>query len=324
MTVMLRPTPSTIADTGYCASSRAPAKKSDSRGPGTLEITRLSGGRVRPSTSMVVRAASAITAGGMKLVASVNRSAGSARWRSLALRSSSWVRRSRSAGSGSSVGIGTTIVEMRLPNVPFSSARRTETGTIATSGSRGSSSRSSSQVRSAPAHKATTTSFTVTPTWLLIAFTVSSDSEPSANRRWAEMGPLKLVRGGRAVVTSSTEGSSSEPSARRACPSAELSCGPPGKALAPGRSVRFGRVLGSARRARTGWRGSPARPRPSISRSPGTRSPDDRGGGGGSSRPSGLGSRSAERISLPDTPSTTAWWILVSSAARPPWSPWMR
>ena len=216
------------------------------------------------------------------------------------------------------------MVEMRLPKVPRSSSLRTDTGTIATSGSGGSSSRSSSQVRSAPAQRVTTTSFTLTPTRFLIAFTVSSESEPSAKRRWAEIGPLKLVRGGRAVVTSSTEGSSSEPSARRAWPRAELSWGPPGKALAPGRSVRFGSVLGSARSARSGWRGSPARPRPSISRSPGTRSPAGRGGGGGRSRPSGLGSSSTERISFPDTPSTTEWWILVSSAARSSCSPWIR
>ena len=45
-------------------------------------------------------------------------------------------------GSASSVGIGTTIIEMRLPKAPICSSLRTDTGTIATSGSSGSSSRS--------------------------------------------------------------------------------------------------------------------------------------------------------------------------------------
>ena len=44
---MLRPTPSTTTDTGNMFSSRAPAQNSDWRGPGTLEITRFNGGRVR-------------------------------------------------------------------------------------------------------------------------------------------------------------------------------------------------------------------------------------------------------------------------------------
>src|SRR3954452_291539 len=112
-------------------------------------MTRLIGGRVGPRMSIVVRAARAITAGGMKLVASVSRSAGRARWRSLELRRYSCARSSRLRGSATLVGIGTIMVETRLPNVPICSSVRTDTGIIATSGSRGSSLRGGNQSRHA-------------------------------------------------------------------------------------------------------------------------------------------------------------------------------
>src|SRR3954449_13138163 len=114
---MLRPTPSTITLTGKLETISAPAQYRELRGPGTLEITRFSGGRVRLRMSTVLRAASEAAAGGMNAVASVSSDAGSALWRSLAERSSSWVRWTRRAGSGSLVGIGTTIIEIRLPQV---------------------------------------------------------------------------------------------------------------------------------------------------------------------------------------------------------------
>ncbi len=105
-------------------------------------MTRLSGGRVRLSSSIVLRAASAATAGGMNAVPSVSRLAGTAWWRALALMSEAWVRSSRLRASFSSVGISTIIVPTRLPNAPCSSSVRTETGIIASSGSEGRSSRS--------------------------------------------------------------------------------------------------------------------------------------------------------------------------------------
>src|SRR3954468_6346199 len=119
MTVMFSPTPSTTTDTGSVAWSCAAARNSGLRGPGTFEITRFTGGRVRPRICIVVRAASAATAGGMNAVASVSRSAGRALWRSFALRSSSCVRRRRSAASGSPVGIGTIIIETRVAERPL-------------------------------------------------------------------------------------------------------------------------------------------------------------------------------------------------------------
>src|SRR4051794_9785492 len=113
---MFSPTPSRTTDTGKSVSSLAPAMNSGSRGPGTLEMTRFSGGRVRPRRSIVVRAASAATAGGMKLVASVSSEAGSAAWLALALRSSSWARRRRARGGAAVVGVGAIMGESRVPD----------------------------------------------------------------------------------------------------------------------------------------------------------------------------------------------------------------
>ena len=77
----------------------------------------------------------------------------------------------------------TSIDETRLPIAPFSSSARTDTGTMATSGASSSSPRSSNQRRSAPAHSASTTSFTFTSWWALMALTAGSDSDVAANTR---------------------------------------------------------------------------------------------------------------------------------------------
>ena len=114
------------------------------------------------------------------------------------------------------------------------------------------------------------------------------------------------------------------PIARRTEVTPRENVGTPGNAFAPGSSVRFGIAVGAERSARSGCIGRPISPRPSISSSPGTRSPALPPSAGGISRPSGLGSSSTARISLPDTPSTTEWWTLVSSATRPPCRPWIR
>ncbi len=126
------------------------------------------------------------------------------------------------------------------------------------------------------------------------------------------------VRGARAVVASSTFGSLSTPSMRRTWPT-------PRRDASARRGTRWRRGAWSgsgSRWARCAARaaaasGSDSRPRPSISSSPGTRSGRGVSASGRSSRPSGLGSSSTLWISLPDTPSTTEWWILVSSATRP-------
>src|SRR4051794_24251090 len=212
---MFSPTPSTITLTGKLDSSSAPAQYSDVRGPGTLEITRFSGGRGRLRISTVLRAASEATAGGMNAVASVSSEAGSAEWRSLALRRYSWVRRRRAAGSATLVGIGTIIIEIRLPHAPFSSRLRTDIGIRATSGSSGSASRSTSKPRPAPAQNVPTTSLTVVPTSRRPGGPESGEGGRNANRRCAETGPLNGVLGGRALVTSSTPALSSAPNVRR-------------------------------------------------------------------------------------------------------------
>src|SRR3954451_24591909 len=61
---MFSPTPGTITDTGYVAWSCAPARNSGLRGPGTFEITRFTGGRVRARSCIVVRAAGGAARGG--------------------------------------------------------------------------------------------------------------------------------------------------------------------------------------------------------------------------------------------------------------------
>jgi len=200
-----------------------------------LEITRFTGARRPAMTDSVVRAAIAATAGGMKRVASVSRSAGSALWRSLATSSVSWVRSSRRAGSGSSVAIGTTITDTRLPNVPYCSSVRTETGTIAMSGSAGSASRSASHRRTMPVHSATTTSLTVKPKASLICLTVSSGSLPKAKRRWGEIGPLNGVGGAGWEANSSTSRSGT-PGIRRWA--MWLSVLKPGTSRVPGSASR--------------------------------------------------------------------------------------
>ena len=125
------------------------------------------------------------------------------------------MRRRRAAGSGSLVGIGTTIIEIRLPQVPRSSRLRTDIGIIATSGSSGSASRSISQSRTAPAQSVTTTSLTVTPNSRRTWRTASSERSRTRSAGARETGPLNGVFGGRALVTSRMSVPSSEPSVRR-------------------------------------------------------------------------------------------------------------
>ena len=96
---------------------------------------------------------------------------------------------------GSLVKRGALISMIRLPKVPICSSVRTETGTWTTSGSAGSSSCSSSQLRTAPAQIETTTSLTVQRCLFFTSFTSSRSSCPKAKRRWGEIRPLKQVFG---------------------------------------------------------------------------------------------------------------------------------
>jgi hypothetical protein len=127
----------------------------------------------------------------MKWLASCISVAGVARRRSLAARMTTFTRATRRFASGSSVGSGTIIIDTRLPNVPACSGVRTDTGTIASSGSVGRSSAAASQRRSAPALSPSTTSLTVTPSAFLTALTSASGSEANAKRR---CGPIRRLK----------------------------------------------------------------------------------------------------------------------------------
>ena len=144
---------------------------------------------------IAVRMARANTAGGGNWAKSVSASAGTASNRPLASTMASCTRATRSNGSGSSVGSVAKMAETRLVHFSVSSPLRIETGTIATSGSSGSSSWSSSHRRSPPAHMAMTTSLTVAPRAFLTSFTAASEVERKANRRWGVMAALNRSRG---------------------------------------------------------------------------------------------------------------------------------
>ena len=204
------------------------------------------------------------SAGGTTWFASCITVAGTALWRSFAERIARCAFRTRSAGSGSSVGIGTSIAETRFPYVPTSSAVLTETGTIATIGSSGSSPLRLSQERSAPAQIATTTSLTVTPKWFLIRLISSSDWRQSATRRWGVIRRLIGLGGACSSRPSSTPPSRVRGRRRASRRLAAARVGTPGTLRIVGTSSRCGNTRGTARSARTGWRGTPTSPRASI------------------------------------------------------------
>jgi hypothetical protein len=165
-----------------------------------LEITRFPGVSRDPRRKRALsRIARAKTAGGGKSAKSVSRSAGSAWKISLLLAMESCTRRTRSMGSGSSVGRTADSIESRFVQRSVSSPVRIETGISATSESSGSASWRSSQARRPPAHTARTTSFTVASSCDLIALMSRSGVDRIASLRWGVIGPLKGVRGGRTL-----------------------------------------------------------------------------------------------------------------------------
>ena len=214
------------------------------------------------------------------------------------------------AGSGSLVGIGTTIIEIRLPQVPRSSRRRTDIGIIATSGSSGSASRSSSHSRTAPAHS-------VDDDVVDRDAELAPDLAHGVERERPEREPA--VRGDRPVERRPGRRAPSSP---RGCPWTRRTraSGAPASRRARASARRAARsrpevgeactVRGSERSARSGWRGSPRRPRSSISRSRGIVAGSAAAGAGSTPRPSGSGSSTTPMISFPLSPSTTEWWIL--------------
>jgi hypothetical protein len=141
--------------------------------------------------------------------------------------------------------------EILLPKLPSSPGPRTDTGIIATSGSFGSSQCSGSQPRSERAQSVTSTSLTVVPVASLIALTRSSEIDPNEKRRCGEIGPLKQVRGARAVATSRMP-SSSPPAIERSRERPRERVETAGKAFAPGMSVTVESTRGSLATLRTG------------------------------------------------------------------------
>ena len=315
-----------IAEIGYCASSFAPARYSGSGEPGTLLMIRLSGASSPRVTAIraVTRAARASSAGGMTWLASWSSVAGSALWRSLAEAIVRLMRSSRLRGSASSVGSSTTIVEIRLPNVPNCSGVRTETGTIVTSGSSGSSPCSIRNSRIADAHIVITTSLTVLPKAFLTALTSVSETLPQPTLRCGESAAWKRVRGARSLRPSSTP-----PSVRR------------GESTRPTTRVveaidrRAGYVAQRRQRVEVGERlrqvaqqphrlarqaGEAAREHLELARRPLLRLALGRRHVAAARAARRAARRGSRR---PDRPSTAEWWIFVITATRPRRRPWM-
>ena len=161
-------------------------------------------------------------------------------------------------GSASSVGIGTNIVETRLPNVPICSSVRTDTGTIATSGSVGQLVALEQPV----AHRARAErdDDVVDRHAERVLDRLDAVERQRAEREAPvrpRSRPLKRVRGARALVHLEHAGPSSAPASRaqRATSRARASARRAAR-WRPGRSVRCGSAVGSERSARSGWRGS--------------------------------------------------------------------
>ena len=168
------------------------------------------------------------------------------------------------------------------------------------SGWDGSASCSASQRRRAPALIAITTSLTETPKAFLTILTVARSTLRNANRRCGVIGLLNGVAGARPGMVAMTSPSP------RFSPSM-----PPTTVLTTGVSV--GSNLTSSLVIRTVWTGRHASRKvafTAISGQLGGRSGRN-GLAGGSSRPAGVRSIRMVRSSVPDTPSTAAWWILV-------------
>ena len=245
----------------------------------------------------------------MNCAKSCNRFAGNAPCSDLAIAISPCMASSRRRGSGSSVGSTATMADTRFPPAPASLSSRTDTGTMARSGRSGNESWSISQRRSAPAHNVITTSFTVPPSSFFTALIASIGSDPNANRRCGEITPLNTVRGACTDGRDKTSSRLLTPGAL----SAKL------RMIVPS----AGTVWRASRIPTRGWVIAPNTPRANISRELGSRSHCHGVVGGGVGAGSGSTSKRTPRISAPATPSIQEWWILVSSAKKPPSRPSM-
>ncbi len=201
----------------------------------------------------------------------------------------------RFTGSSMVVASETSIEDTWLPMAPLWSSVRTEIGTMPTRSLSGSSPRSSRYWRSAPAHRASTTSFTVPPSAFFPILTSSSETCVKAKRRCGVIDVFNDVRG---ALNGAGGGLTFGSLLRR-------------------RSVSIiSAVRRAAFRADSGWRASELRAKPTSSISVGMRS-----GFQVSGSVTGVGSgwRSSRFTvsSAPDTPSMAAWCVLVTMAIMP-------
>ena len=285
-------------------------------------MTRLSGGRAAAEhRERRPRGAGERPRAGSTRVTSVSRSAGRARWRSLAARSGSCVRCRRRAGRPRRWDRNEHH-RHAVAERPGCSRVRTETGTMATSGSAGSSPCSMEPVAQRAAEIATITSLTVKPNAFLIALTGRARAgrrrSAGAARCAVEAGArraggrARARRVGRARHGAWRPASTSAEAARpRACADGGTRAGAERPGSRPQRAQRLPRkardAAGEHARAALGCRVRPARLRR-----------------GGTSRPSGAGSR-ARSGSRPRMPSTAAWWIFGQHRRRGrPARPWIR
>jgi hypothetical protein len=112
----------------------------------------------------------------------------------LALVAERWTASTRSRGSVTWSGSRQNIAAMWLPE-PSSPSCCSAAGMAATSGRSGTPSRRLRWSRSTPAHTASTTSFTVTPSGRRTRLTSSSDTVAKAAVRRAVRAPLMDSRG---------------------------------------------------------------------------------------------------------------------------------
>ena len=218
----------------------------------------------------MLRAASEATAGGMNAVASVSSEAGSALWRSLALRSSSWVRCSRRRRVGlvgrdrddhhrDPVAPGAALVALADRHRDHRHQRVLgQRVALEQPVAHGARAERDDDVVDRRAELAPDLAHRVERERAEREAPVGGDrAVERRHRRRAPWSPRARRRSRR-----------SRTSAARASRRARASARPAARSR-PGRSVKPATVVGSERSARSGWRGRPRRPRTSISRSRG-------------------------------------------------------
>ncbi len=141
---------------------------------------------------------------------------------------------------------------------------------------------------------------TVPPSEFLISFSSASSASSQSTRRWVPIGRFSGHSGARLTVPHST---SPAPSAVSRSSSAVR------VGLAAAFSARSAIPIGALTRSLT--------PLPTISASLGSGPGDHSRSGWGTSAGSRSRSKSTVMMSTPETPSTSAWWVLLMSAKRP-------